>query len=225
MDRPKSQPRLVALGVGMLACIWSRCPHFHAPAIAPSSETRPITSCSFDRWCSIEIYISRTSTSASTTCRVVNPARSGCTGTSRKPGHVRNYMPVGPALLWAPLYLLAAGLHAMLAFAGLIPRPDGFEWTLQLMAGVTGIAASTAGAWISWRLARARRTRSTAAIATVAVWMGTHALYYSLVSPAYSHSASMLTSVVVLCRPGCGGDPIGHRARRRIWEHSPALRR
>src|SRR5690242_10756383 len=24
-------------------------------------------------------------------------------------GHVRNYMPVGPAVLWAPLYLLVAG--------------------------------------------------------------------------------------------------------------------
>ena len=111
-------------------------------------------------------------------------------------GHVRNFMPVGPALLWAPLYLLATTIQLLLAFAGLASRPDGFELTLQLTPGVTGIAASTAAAWISWRLAARETSHSSAAIATVAVWVGTHALYYSLVSPAYSHAASMLTSAL-----------------------------
>jgi hypothetical protein len=111
-------------------------------------------------------------------------------------GHVRNYMPVGPALLWAPLYLLVTTIQLLLAFAGLASRPDGFEWTLQLTPGVTGIAASTAATWISWRLAARETGQSSAAIAAVAVWVGSHALYYSLVSPAYSHSASMLTSAL-----------------------------
>ena len=111
-------------------------------------------------------------------------------------GHVRNYMPVGPALLWAPLYLLAVGAQSALALAGLAPRPDGFERTLQLAPGVTGILAATAAAWISWRLAARYASAAGATVATLAIWVGTHALYYSLISPAYSHTASMLTSAL-----------------------------
>jgi hypothetical protein len=111
-------------------------------------------------------------------------------------GHVRNYMPVGPALLWAPLYLLATGVHFLLALAGLTSRPDGYEWTLQLTPGVTGIAASTAAAWLSWRMAARVCGSASAAVAAIAAWIGTHALYYSLVSPAYSHAPSMLTSAL-----------------------------
>jgi hypothetical protein len=111
-------------------------------------------------------------------------------------GYVRNYMPVGPALLWAPLYLLAVGLQGALAVAGGAPVPDGFDRVAQLAPGVTGILAATLAAWISYRLAT-RYTRSASAlVATLGIWLGTHALYYSLVSPAYSHTASILTSAL-----------------------------
>src|SRR5687767_11999002 len=30
-------------------------------------------------------------------------------------GHVRNYMPVGPAILWAPAYVLGAAVQAVLS--------------------------------------------------------------------------------------------------------------
>jgi hypothetical protein len=109
-------------------------------------------------------------------------------------GHVRNYMPVGPALLWAPLYLIVVAAHLALAHAGLGPPPDGFERSLQLVPGITGIAAAALGTWISWRLARQYCREAAAAAAAIAIWIGSHALYYSLVSPSYSHAASMLTS-------------------------------
>ena len=108
--------------------------------------------------------------------------------------HVRNYMPVGPAVLWAPLYALAAACQWMLALAGVAPRPDGYDWVLQLSAGITGILAATAAAWISWRLAARYTTRAAALLAVAGVWAGSHALYYSLVSPAYSHAPSMFTA-------------------------------
>jgi hypothetical protein len=47
---------------------------------------------------------------------------------------------------------------------------------------------------LNWRLARRYTDRSSAGIAALAVWLGSHALYYALVSPAYSHAASMLTT-------------------------------
>jgi hypothetical protein len=109
-------------------------------------------------------------------------------------GHVRNYMPIGPALLWLPLYLLAAAAQGALAWAGWAAPPDGFNPVLQLVPGVTGILGAGAATWISLRLAGRFTDRGSASAAALGVWLGTHALYYSLVSPAYSHAASMLTS-------------------------------
>jgi hypothetical protein len=109
-------------------------------------------------------------------------------------GHVRNYMPVGPAMLWAPLYLVLAGVQIALATIGLAGWPDGFERVLQIAPGVTGVIAATGGAWLSWRLARRYTDAASASVAVFGVWLGSSALYYSLVSPAYSHSASMLVS-------------------------------
>jgi hypothetical protein len=111
-------------------------------------------------------------------------------------GHVRNYMPVGPALLWAPLYLLVAAVQTVLSWIGLAARPDGFDRALQLVPGVTGIMAATMAAWMSWRLVGRRIGATAAALATIGVWLGSHAFYYTLVSPSYSHAASMLTASV-----------------------------
>lgn len=111
-------------------------------------------------------------------------------------GHVRNYMPIGPAILWAPLYLLVAFGQSILSLAGLADRPDGFGRAFQMVPGLTGIMAATAAAWQSWRLALRFSDTTSAAIATLAVWLGSHALYYSLVSPSYSHTESMLTGAL-----------------------------
>ena len=108
-------------------------------------------------------------------------------------GHVRNYMPVGPAMLWAPLYLLVSGL--LLGWAAITggAAPTGFESTLQLTAGMTGLIASTVAAWITWRWIDGTHARAGAAWAIAGMWLGSHALYYTLVSPTYSHAPSMLT--------------------------------
>ncbi len=111
-------------------------------------------------------------------------------------GHVRNYMPVGPALLWAPLYLLVAGAQTVLAWVGLAARPDGFGRPLQAVPGVMGILSATLAVLICWRMARRHCSAAAAATSAIAVWLGSSAIYYSLVSPAYSHSASMLASAV-----------------------------
>lgn len=121
-------------------------------------------------------------------------------------GLVRNYTPVGPALLWAPAYLTAAAIDCALAWLKLRPWPDGFDRSLQLMPGVTGVIAATLGVWLAWRLSRRFTNDAASAIGAIAVWLGTHAIYYSMISPSYSHAASMLTSGIFfwrwLGRPG-----------------------
>jgi hypothetical protein len=109
-------------------------------------------------------------------------------------GHVRNYMPVGPAIVWAPLYLIVAGMLMLRAMLGLGPWPDGFERALQMTPGATGVIAATVGVWLSWRLARRFCDERSSALAALAMWLGSSAIYYALVSPAYSHSTSMLAS-------------------------------
>lgn len=111
-------------------------------------------------------------------------------------GHVRNYMPVGPALLWAPLYLLLAGVQMLLSFAGLAARPDGFDHLLQIAPGATGVLAATAAAWLAWRLARRWTDPDSAAVGVLGVWLGSSAIYYSLISPSYSHAASMFATAL-----------------------------
>jgi len=111
-------------------------------------------------------------------------------------GHVRNYMPIGPALLWAPLYLLVALVQLVGASLDVSSPPDGFGWAFQMVPGVTGVVAATLATIVTWRLAERFTNAVSALAATVAVWMGAHALYYSLVSPSYSHAPSMLTSAL-----------------------------
>lgn len=110
-------------------------------------------------------------------------------------GHVRNYMPIGPALLWAPLYLAATGLAAAVAALTGAAAPSGFEPWLQLTTGLSGILASILAAWLTWRWVSGVVTSTAAAPAVAGMWLGSHALYYTLISPTYSHAPSMLTGV------------------------------
>jgi len=107
-------------------------------------------------------------------------------------GRVRNYMPVGPALLWAPLYLIVATIQWVASWFGIATIPDGFDRGLQLVPGVMGVAAVTGAALISWRVARLWTNDRAASAAVLGMWLGSHAIYYSLASPSYSHAASML---------------------------------
>ncbi len=113
-------------------------------------------------------------------------------------GRVRNYMPIGPAILWAPMYLLAIGVDWLRWLAGAGPVPDGFSRGAQMAPGVTGVIAATAGVVLSWRTARLFVDAESALGGAVAVLLGSHALYYSMVSPSYSHAASMLTSSLIV---------------------------
>jgi hypothetical protein len=107
-------------------------------------------------------------------------------------GHIRNLMPVGPAILWAPLFLLVtAGVWIADAMGAAYPL-DGYGRLFQASAGFSGILAAGCAAWLAYLSAAALFSRRAAIWATVAVWLASSALYYSVISPTYSHAASML---------------------------------
>ncbi len=107
-------------------------------------------------------------------------------------GHMRNYMPIGPALLWAPLFLAVTAAVALLNLLGVAYPLDGFARAFQATAGFSGIIAAAAGSWLAYLAGASLFDRRAAIWATLTVWLSSSAIYYSLVSPAYSHAASML---------------------------------
>ncbi|MEX2661308.1 MAG: hypothetical protein WD227_05230 [Vicinamibacterales bacterium] len=109
-------------------------------------------------------------------------------------GHVRNLMPVGPALLWTPLFLLITAGVWLANLAGAGYPLDGYARLFQATAGFSGIAAATAGVWLSWRACAALFTARAAAWSCLVLWLASSALYYSVISPTYSHAASLLAT-------------------------------
>lgn len=122
-------------------------------------------------------------------------------------GHVRNLMPVGPALLWMPLFaLVSAGVWLANLFGFDYPL-DGYGRLFQATAGLSGIAAATVGIWFTYLAAARLFTRRSAIWGTLAIWLASPSIYYSVISPTYSHAASLLACsafwlVWLAARPG-----------------------
>jgi hypothetical protein len=108
-------------------------------------------------------------------------------------GHTRNVMSIGPALVWTPLYLLVTAGAWIAHAVGGGASPDGYERIFQASAGLSGVLAATLGAYAAYRAAAQLFGARAAIWSTLAMWLGGSAIYYSLVSPTYSHAASMLT--------------------------------
>jgi len=100
-------------------------------------------------------------------------------------GRPVNMMSVGPALLWSPFYVAA---RAVMGTPGPGTRAEA---ALQSSVGLAGIVYATLGAWFTFFACRLLYSRRAAFWASLVVWLGGPAIYYSLVSPAYSHATSM----------------------------------
>ncbi len=108
-------------------------------------------------------------------------------------GHTRNLMSIGPALAWAPLYLVVTAVSWLLHAIGLGAAGDGYGRLFEGSAGVSGALAATIGAYLAYRAAAQLLGARAAIWATLIMWLGSSAIYYSLISPTYSHAISMLT--------------------------------
>ncbi len=106
-------------------------------------------------------------------------------------GHVRNMMSVGPALAWTPAFLLATTSVAIARMAGSGYALDGFGRWFQVTAGFSGVILATLGAWLTFKLCADTFGRVPAFWGTIVIWFGSNAVYYSAISPTYSHAVSM----------------------------------
>lgn len=106
-------------------------------------------------------------------------------------GRAPNMMSIGPALLWLPIFLVTCAAVGLLRLGGLDVPLDGFAMPFPLSAGVAGIVYATAGAYLAYRVVARLYPPLQALWATLVAWLATPAIYYSLVSPAYSHATSL----------------------------------
>jgi hypothetical protein len=109
-----------------------------------------------------------------------------------------NPFPVGPALLWLPGYLFGLGADMLAAGAGLDTGPRGYGLFAAWGAALAAIALAGLGAELSRRLAAATIAPEHALPATLLVWIGTPALYYTLVAPLYSHAVAWFAAALAL---------------------------
>ena len=113
-------------------------------------------------------------------------------GTGRPP----NLMSIGPALLWAPAFLATYATLALLRPLGIAIPLDGLAAPFLLSVGVAGIGYATLGAFFCYKSCRLLFAAGPAFWGALVAWLATPAVYYSLISPAYSHATSLFASAL-----------------------------
>lgn len=113
-------------------------------------------------------------------------------------GNAINNGPCGSAILWAPFFvagdLVARGLNGL----GVDVATDGYSlpyiWSVSLGAAIyAGIALV-----LTYRLARQLTDRVAAFWASLIIWLGTPALFYSHLAPTYAHATSWFAGAAFL---------------------------
>ncbi len=105
-------------------------------------------------------------------------------------GRAANPFSIAPALLWLPGYLLGLGVERIMATLRLGMHPPGYGPAAVWGAAVASVLVAGFGAIITRRLIAVSIGGRDALSAVLATWLGTAALYYTLVTPLYSHAAS-----------------------------------
>ena len=108
-------------------------------------------------------------------------------------GRSPNLMSIGPAILWAPMYLVALVLTSIARVAGSAVAVDGFSTPFQIAAGLAGIFYATLGVILIHRTVARRFSARAGFWGTLVAWLASPAIYYTLVSPAYSHAVALFT--------------------------------
>lgn len=131
-------------------------------------------------------------------------------------GNAINNGPAGSALLWSPFFLAGDGIARVLHAVGTSTAVDGYSrpyiWAVSLGSALyAGIALL-----LTYLLAGAITSRRAALWASLVIWLGTPALFYSHLAPTYAHATSWFAAALFLT--------IWFRTRqRRAWRAWIAL--
>lgn len=105
-------------------------------------------------------------------------------------GRARNPFPIAPAIMWLPGYVAGVGVEAA---TGSPNAPLGYGRIAVLATAIWSILLVGFAAEMTRRVLIELVDPEAALPATLMAWLGTPALYYSLITPLYSHAPAWMT--------------------------------
>lgn len=122
-------------------------------------------------------------------------------------GEAANPFPVTPALLWLPGYVVGLLIDLGLGAGGSAAPSIGYGTGALMGAAVWSIVLAGFGAEFTRRLLTGCLGPAHALTATVLAWLATPAIYYTAISPLYSHSAALFAVSLMLWWTWRAGQP------------------
>ena len=105
-------------------------------------------------------------------------------------GRAANPFPIAPSLLWLPGYLAGVGVESVMSRIRPGGHPPGYGAAAAWGAAAASVLVAGLGGVMTRRLIAVSIGARDALPAVLATWLGTAALYYTLITPLYSHAAS-----------------------------------
>lgn len=112
-------------------------------------------------------------------------------------GVAANPFPIGPALVWLPGYIVGLGIDSLTDGLG-SGKQLGYGPAAAWGAATMTILAVGLGAWCALGLARRYSSDHAGLVAVGAVWLGTPLLYYTIITPLYSHGIGWFAAALFL---------------------------
>jgi hypothetical protein len=113
-------------------------------------------------------------------------------------GHAINNGPIGSAILWAPFFLTGDGMARLLHAAGATTAADGYSQPYIRAVSLGSALYAGIALLLTFALADAITDRRTALWASLVIWLGTPALFYSHLAPTYAHATSWFAAALFL---------------------------
>jgi hypothetical protein len=105
-------------------------------------------------------------------------------------GLAGNLYSIGPAVLWAPFYLLAHATSLMARLAGAQVDTDGYGLVYQCGISSSTILYVTVGSLLTYRVCRRCFPPAISLLAMSGVWLASSLLHYTVAAPDMSHGIS-----------------------------------
>jgi hypothetical protein len=109
-------------------------------------------------------------------------------------GYTANGWSVGPALYWAPFWMLAHGLVSLGAGLGLPWQADGYASPYITLIGLASALTGLLTMLGCFTLARRWWSPAIAALAAITVFLGSNLLFYAELEGSFAHSLSAATT-------------------------------
>lgn len=119
--------------------------------------------------------------------------------TKRTPdGRPHNQYAVGPAILWAPFFLVG---HLLALALGALGRPvalDGIGCIYQVPTFLGSLSYGFAGVLLLYRSCAGLYSRTAGVCAAIVVWLATNLIYYMIAEPSMAHACSFFAASLFL---------------------------